>query len=232
MHSPDPAYEENLARIEALKRLVQAHPEEEVLLYQDECTLSRQPSVSSAYEAAGSDRPYALQARQLNNVMRLVATLDALTGRVVVKSWSKVGTKPMASFYQLVRQAYPEAQRIWIVQDNWPIHFHPDVLLALQPQEQRSPVKQPRHWTSVPTQEARKQCGHWHLPLQIVQVPTSASWCNPIETLWRQLKQEVFHLHRWADDLSTLRQHLLNFFQPFEAGSQDLLHYAGLHVPY
>ena len=110
-----PAYEEKLARIEALKHLVQAHPEDYVLLYQDECTLYRQPSVSYAYEAAGSDRPHALEARQLNNVTRLVATLDALTGRVVVKSWSKVDTKQMASFYQLVRQAYPHAQRIWII---------------------------------------------------------------------------------------------------------------------
>ncbi|HEU5378837.1 MAG TPA: IS630 family transposase [Ktedonobacteraceae bacterium] len=227
-----PAYEEELARIEALKRLVQAHPEERVLLYQDECTLYRQPSVSYAYEAAGSDRRYARQAQQLNNVTRLVATLDALTGRVVVKSWSKVGTKQMASFHQLVRQAYPDARRIWIIQDNWPLHFHPDVLLALQAQERLYPVKQPRNWTTVPTQEARKQCGAWHLPIRIVRLPTYASWYNPIEKLWRKLKQDLFHLHPWADDLSTLRQHLLNFFQPFEVGSQDLLHYVGLHLPY
>jgi hypothetical protein len=45
VHSPDAAYEEKLARIEALKRLVQARPAEYVLLYQDECSLYRQPSV-------------------------------------------------------------------------------------------------------------------------------------------------------------------------------------------
>ena len=54
------------------------------------------------------------------------------------------------------------------------MHFHPDVLLALEDQEQRYPVKLPRHWTMVPTREAIKQGGQWHLPIQIVQLPTYA----------------------------------------------------------
>jgi transposase len=232
VHSPDPAYEEKLARIEELKRFVQAHPNEYVLLYQDESTIYRQPSVGYNYEAAGSDRPYARQARQLNNVIRLVGTLDALTGRVVIKTWSKVGTKQMASFYRLVRQAYPDAKRIWIIQDNWPVHFHPDVRLSLEEQERLYPVKLPGNWTTVPTQEAIKQCGQWHLPIQIVQLPTYASWCNPIEKLWRKLKQDQIHLHPWAEDLPTLRQQILRFFQPFEAGSAELLSCVGLHLPY
>jgi transposase len=232
VHSPDPAYEEKLARIAALKRFVQAHPEEYVLLYQDESTIYRQPSVGYHYEASGSDRPYARQARMLNNVIRLVGTLDALTGRVVIKTWSKVGTKQMASFYQLVRQAYPHARRIWIIQDNWPVHFHPDVLLALEEQERLYPVKLPRNWTTVPTQEAIKQCSGWHLPIQIVQLPTYASWCNPIEKLWRKLKQDQLHLHPWAHDLPTLRQQILRFFEPFETGSLELLSSVGLHLPY
>ena len=72
VHSPDAASEEKLVRIEALTRFVQAHPEEEVLLYQDECSLYRQPSVGSTYQAAGSDCPDARQARQLHNSIRLV----------------------------------------------------------------------------------------------------------------------------------------------------------------
>ncbi len=232
VHSPDPAYEEKLARIEELKRFVQSHPVEYVLLYQDECSVYRQPSVGYNYEAAGLDAPHARQGRLLNNVIRLVGTLDALTGRVVSKTWSKVGTKQMAAFYQLVRQAYPDAKRIWIIQDNWPVHFHPDVLLALEEQERLYPVRLPRNWTKVPTQEAIKQCGPWHLPIQIVQLPTYASWCNPIEKLWRKLKQDQLHLHPWADDLPTLRQQILSFFRQFETGSQELLSYVGLHLSY
>jgi len=29
------------------------------------------------------------------------------------------------------------------------------------------------------------------LPIQIVQLPTYASWTNPIEKLWRKLKAEM-----------------------------------------
>ncbi len=232
VQSPDPAYEEKLARIEVLKRFVQANPAEYVLLYQDESTSYLQPSVGYNYEEAGSDVPHAHQARQLNNIIRLVGTLDALTGRVVIKTWSKGGTKQMVSFSQLVRQAYPLAKRMRIIQDHWPIHFHPDVLLALEKQERLYPVKLPRNWTTVPTKEAIKQCGQWHLPIHIVQLPTSASWCHPIEKLWRKLKQDQLHLHPWAQDLSTLRQRILDFFQPLAAGSAQLLSSVGLRLPY
>jgi hypothetical protein len=102
IHSPDPAYDEKVARIAALKQRVQAHPEEG-LLYEDECTLYRQPSLAQAYDQAGSDRPYARQSTQLNISMRLVATLDAFSGRVLCKRWGKIGTKQLSAFSQFVR---------------------------------------------------------------------------------------------------------------------------------
>jgi len=36
--------------------------------------------------------------------------------------------------------------------------------------------------------------------------PTYAPWLNPIEKLWRWLRQEVRKMHRLADDWDTLRQ--------------------------
>jgi hypothetical protein len=60
-----------------------------------------------------------------------VGALDALSGRVLFQSGSKVGIKQLVHFYQHVRHASPQTQRIWIVLDNWPVHFHPDVLIAL-----------------------------------------------------------------------------------------------------
>lgn len=56
---------------------------------------------------------------------------------------------------QFVRASYLAAERIWLIQDNWPLHFHPDVLLGLEPQERLYPVKLPRHWTHVPTRGKR-----------------------------------------------------------------------------
>jgi hypothetical protein len=62
----------------------------------------------------------------------------------------------------------------------------------------------------------------------VVLLPTYASWCNPIEKLWRKLKQEVLHLHRLADDLTTLRALVKEFLLQFASGSSDLLRYVGL----
>ena len=39
----------------------------------------------------------------------------------------------------------------------------------------------------------------------VVFLPTYAPWTNPIEKLWRKLKQEVLHLHRYEDDWEGLK---------------------------
>ena len=59
-------------------------------------------------------------------------------------------------------------------------------------------------------------------------LPTYASWCNPIEKLWRKLRQEVTHLHRWANDVPRLREEVERFLDQFASGSTDLLRYVGL----
>jgi DDE superfamily endonuclease len=232
VHSPDPFYLAKTEAISALKKQVQADQAQEVLLYLDELTYYRQPSLARGYEAAGTARPHAQRSLASNTATRVVGTLDALCGRVLFQSGSKVGIKELVTFYQQVRHAYQEAHRIWIVLDNWPVPFHPDVLVALEPQETPFPFSRPKNWVEQPSAAAVKRWGNLHLPIQLVLLPTYASWCNPIEKLWRKLKQEVLHLHRLADDLTALRTLVKEFLQQFAAGSSDLLCYAGLHIPY
>lgn len=89
---------------------------------------------------------------------------------------------------------------LYVVLDNWSIHRHPEVLaaLALYPQ------------------------------VELVWLPTYAPWLNPIEKLWRWLRQGVLNLHRQADDWAGLRQHVHEFLDQFVEGSQELLQYVGL----
>ena len=95
----------------------------EILLYLDELTSYRQPSLARASEEAGEARPHAQRSLASTTASRVVGTLDAFSGRVLFQSGSKVGIKQLVHFYQHVRQAYQEAQRIWIVLDNWTVHF-------------------------------------------------------------------------------------------------------------
>ena len=231
IHSPDPLYTEKQARRSLIEELVREYYPQQVLLYLDECGIRRQPSVGYNYEAAGSDAPHAQWQPCYDTLTRVMATLDAQTGQVVYTVIGKVTTSALVRFYRKVCAAYPQARRIWIVQDHWPVHLHPDVLCALEPQERLYPVAFSPSWQkkkqpSPSVQRRRKPKPP--LPIQIVQLPTYASWCNPIEKLWRWLKQDLIHLHRCAQDLDRLRQQIRGFLDAFATSSQELLHYVGL----
>ena len=176
-----------------------AQPGQVEILFLDELTYYRQPSKAPAYCQRGPGQPRAIQRPRPNTQTRLVAVLNGLSGRVTYLQRSKVGKEALIAFYPLVRAAYPQAQTIYIVQDCWPTHLLAEVKEALRQQ----------HLT----------------PLFL---PTYASWLNPIEKLWRWLKQTVLHLHPLALDLDQLRLQVTDFLDQFALGSDDLLRYVGL----
>lgn len=227
VHSPDPLYQPKRAFIEQVNERVGKSEGREILVYQDECSYDRQPSVASAY-APTRDPVRAERSHRSNTQTRIAGVLNAQTGAMQAVSGSKVGIKQLVELYRQVCDVYPGVQRIWVVQDNWPVHFHPDVLVALEPQECPFPFPRPGNWPDQPSPAACKRWGDWHLPVQLVVLPTYASWCNPIEKLWRMLKQNILHLHRQADDLQGLRQRVMAFLQQFALGSLSLLRYVGL----
>lgn len=224
VHSPDPDY---VAKLRDVHIQVQTLPQANglvVVLFQDELTYYRQPTLARAYEAEGHVQPLARRSYRSNTARRVVATLDAFTGRVLSHQGSLIGVQELIRFYAQVAAAYPQAQTIYLVQDNWPVHFHPDVLAALQPQTTPFPWHRPANWSTEPSAKAR----HLNLPIQLRPLPTYASWTNPIEKLWRFLKQEVLHLHRLADDWVGLQQRVDEFLEQFGQGSSELRRYVGL----
>ncbi|MDE0085703.1 MAG: transposase [Candidatus Poribacteria bacterium] len=64
--------------------------------------------------------------------------------------------------------------------------------------------------------------------MEVLRLPTYAPWTNPIEKLWRWVRQSVGHLHRFADDRQALQQRVMAFMQQFQGGSEKLLRYVGL----
>jgi transposase len=197
--SPDPAYRAKWEAILAAFKEACEQPDQVVLLFVDELTYYRQPSKAPAYHARGADQPHADQSAQANTQTRIVAALNAYTGRVVYLQRSKIGQEALVEFFAQVRAAYPDAAKIYIVEDNWPTHKLPAV------------------------QEAMRTAR-----LTPLFLPTYASWLNPIEKLWRWLKQDVLHLHQWAADLDKLREAVKQFLDRFADGSESLLRYVGL----
>jgi len=234
IHSPDPHYQQKMDMI--AQHLLKAWyaPEKYALLYQDEFTIYRQPTVARDYEQMGKFQPLARMGYGSNTEIRGIGALNAITGQVTYHQTNKADIKQLTAFYDMVTQDYPEMDTIYMVQDNSPVHFHPDLLIHLQSQDFQFPIYGPGNWPDEPSSKAkriaekRKAKGKAKLPIKIIQLPTYAPWANPIEKLWRWVRQSILHLHRLSHDWSQLKLRIRDFILSFRKGSNELLRYVGL----
>jgi transposase len=223
IHSPDPDYEKKRTQIERKRLWVRHQQGRYVLLYLDELTYYMQPTIARDYEARGAVSPLARLGYRSKKYHRIIAALNAQTGQVTFWHGAKVGVAQVAAFMEQLVQTYPGAETLYVVLDNNPMHYHPTVLSRLKPQHISLEHVLPPSW---PTQVTPGS-----LPIEFLPLPTYASWLNPIEKLWRFLKQRVLHLHRYADRPLALQARVNAFLEQFAHGSDELLHYVGL-LPY
>jgi len=224
VHSPDPHYEAKVSYMTLCRMRAWYQPERYVFLYLDEFSYRRQPTLDRAYDQVGHHQALAYRSHKSDTQVRGIAALNAITGQVTYRQHSKISPRHLSDFYAHLRNDYPTAETIYVAQDNWPVHVHPDVLARLEPQQ--SPF-----WPTVPDNwpaQARASALQANLPIQLVFLPTYASWLNPIEKLWRWLRQAVLHLHRLSEDWRALKQAVADFISQFDRGSLDLLRYVGL----
>jgi hypothetical protein len=196
-YSPDPDYEQKEAH---LRKTAQS-PEKQLFLFLDEMGYYCWPQPTKVWaEAAPSPPPLADRQQTKQQQWRLIGVLNAVTGQVDYLDNYIVGRAKVIEMYHLIAQRYAGFDHIFVAQDNWSIHTHPDVRQALQGLPQIEPL--------------------W--------LPTYSPWLNPIEKLWRWLRQDVLKMHRLAAHWPDLRQKVNAFLDQFSAGSQDLLRYVGL----
>jgi transposase len=234
VHSPDPNYQQKMDLIAQCLLKAWYAPEKYALLYQDEFTIYRQPTVARDYEQMGQFQPLARRSHKSDTEFRGMGALNAITGQVTYHQAYKANIRQLTRSYDAIAADYPEADTIYMVQDNWPVHYHPDLLIHLQPQDFQFPIHKPKNWPDEPSLTAKRDAekrnakGITKLPIKILQLPTYASWANPIEKLWRWVRQTVLHLHRLSDEWQTLKQSVMDFIHSFRRGSNELLRYVGL----
>jgi len=199
VHSPDPEYDQKMAILQTIRELVAAEPQRFVLVYEDELTYYRRPTVAQGYAVQGSDEPLARQGLRANLSQRIAASLDAMTGALFAWQRKHFDRWTLIRYYQALEARYLDAECIFVAQDNWPVHFHPDVLAALAGSK-----------------------------IILVPLPTYAPWTNPTEKVWRKLYQEVLHLHEFADRWGELNTTVGDWLDQFADGSPELLRYVGL----
>lgn len=198
IRSPDPLFQIKCRALSQAYLEALCHPEEVALLFADDLTYYKQPTKAPVYWSRGQTQKRIWRAPGKNHMTRVAAVMDGVTGRVFYQQGDQFGIEGLQQQYQHIRQLYPE-RKVYVVRDNWPIHTHEAVTAVAQAQ--------------------RVVC---------LFLPTYASWLNPIEKLWRWLKDEVLHAHEWAHDLSRLRQEVAQFLDQFAFGSDALLRYVGL----
>lgn len=223
--SPDPDYQAKLAQVRECIVQSAADPEHVVVLFADEFTLLRQPGLAQAYDQAGHT-PLAQLGHTTNSRWRYAGALEIWSGQVLIHSALKLTLSHLLTFYQSLAAHFPRARTIYLIEDNWPIHFHPRILANLCSQSWAWPLPRSRLWKDLCVAPTGLD-----LPIRLIWLPTYAPWTNPIEKLWRCLKQDVLHLHRYQDDWKGLRARVDAFFAQFATGSPDLLRYVGLSDP-
>jgi hypothetical protein len=198
--SPDPEYATKETRLLACLQEAARYPDQVLVLFMDEMGFFRWPDPAPNWVEQAPVLATIAPCADNNRQWRMIGTLNALSGQVVYLDNYSVGRKVVGPMYAVIDQVYPPARHIYVVQDNWSIHSHADVqdVLATLPR------------------------------LEPVWLPTYAHWLNPIEKLWRWLRQAVLRLHRWAADWSELLARVHAFLDQFSAGSVDLLQYVGL----
>lgn len=200
VHSPDPEYVSKLARIATITWYSQQAPQEIVRLFEDEVTYYRRASVAADYTVLPErPQPLAEQGRGANTARRIAGCLDAATGAVIAWQRAHFDRTTLRRFFEEVERAYPRATQIFVLLDNWPVHFHPDLLHDLRGSK-----------------------------LTLARLPTYAPWTNPIEKVWRKLYADVLHLHRWVDQWETLQTSVQAWLDRHRDPSTQLLRYVGL----
>ncbi|MBT3601932.1 MAG: IS630 family transposase [Candidatus Latescibacteria bacterium] len=200
MYSPDPDYEAKVATLHQCLGQTASQPDQTVTLFLDEMSYHRWPAPGKDWtEEAPSQIPKA-PIRGTNPQWRIIGALNAWTGQVQYLDGSTIGVQKIIQMYDYLNHIYKDAQNIYVIQDCWPVHQNKKIFKTIA------------SWPRI----------------KPIFLPTYAPWLNPIEKLWRWLKQDVLKMHQFAVDFDILKQYVRDFLEQFNNGSSDLLKYTGL----
>ena len=130
--SPDPAYQQKEAALLRALRHVGQHPGRVVGLLVDELSYTRWPEPSANWcEQAPEPPPVADRKGSRYQRYRVVGALDALSGQVQVHQDSHIDREVFSRFVRRLDHAYPQAERIYLIWDNWPVHHSDEVKQTL-----------------------------------------------------------------------------------------------------
>ncbi len=198
VESPDPEYESKVSRIQALQR--QAEAGEIDLYYEDEIDLALLPTITSCWCKRGQQK--VIQTPRKNQKHYGAGLIHWVSGKLY---WATSDHKDNALFRAVLTQLFeptasPQARKIYIVIDNYRIHFAKPVLAFLQAHQDR---------------------------MELVCLPTYSPKLNPGERFWKHLRRKVTH-NTFFQTIERLLEAVTGFFQEMAALPDNVRSIAGL----
>jgi transposase len=198
--SPDPEYAKKGQVIMAAIEHADRCPGSVVVLFQDEASFYRQPSQGWLWAWAGRRQPKLPWSHRKNTLVRLAGCLNAHTGETHYHQAPKISVPELLRSYRKILKEYPHALMTYLIQDNWPVHDHPDVQQFL--------ADNPR--------------------LVVLRLPTYAPRLNPIEKVWRWIRQTLCHAHPFCDDFREFKAHLQAACHEAQTIPETIQRYCGI----
>jgi hypothetical protein len=224
VESPDEEFDDKCGYIDRRRQEADGD-DRQVVLYSDEMQFYRRPVVERAWSKEGKQSTVERKPTSKYAWSRhLLCAINPADGRLFWRNQSNLDRQTFLEFYRKLADTYAEASCIWLIQDNLPLHFHEDILAALEPQQWPWEFVSPPTW-SDPT-EAAKADGD--LPIQLTPLPTYASWLNPVERFWRHLKRQLLYLHRHARQPDRLVDLVDTYLDRRQANPSKVLQETGL----
>lgn len=199
LFSPDSAYAVKEERVLGVLREVAADPQHRVALFLDQMAYHHWPEPGRTFASLDEPPPRAERAAPGERHKKVMGALNARTGQVRHYHRARMCASQVADFLTLVRKDYPDAEQVYAILDNAPVH-HTEIVAA------RAAA----------------------LGITLVFLPTYAPWLNPIEKLWGWVRPDVLRLHREAGHWGRVPALLTAFLDHFAAGSDVLLRRVGL----
>lgn len=196
--SPDPEYDSKRVRIEELQR--QAEAGEIDLYYEDEIDLALLPTITHCWCKRGHQRK--IETPRKNQKRYGAGLIHWVSGELY---WATSEHKDNALFRSVLSQVLDPAEgvkgrKMYVVIDNYRIHFAKPVLALLAAHPER---------------------------LELVTLPTYSPQLNPVERFWKHLRRQVTH-NTFFQTIDRLLEAVSRFFQDLAASPDTVRSVAGL----
>ncbi len=170
------------------------------MVFEDEASFYRQPTVARAFAPKGRAQPRCGLSPRSNSCVRAAVAFDPVSGNSTHLMRSSFTVSAVGAVYRAIAAWTAKAERVVLVMDNWPVHYHERALKALR--------EDPR--------------------LEIKWLPTYSPWLNPAEKVWKWVRQKRGHMHNLASDMTALRAMIDGALTQAESIPAEMLKYTGM----